>query len=151
MCQIEPSLYLYNLLLIGVVRLGGHEGIVADPVETRNAAAIEDHAGIERPCFLARAPDLILRIEIAFDALFDAPDARPLFVSRRIAVDASVRADTEIGVVKNVGRDDAVDFVIVIGAQPRRNESHRDAAVRVDADFGYRNEGCGRRVEPPRD
>src|ERR1700723_3326191 len=98
MCQIEPSLYLYHLLLVGVVRLGGHEGIVADPVETRNAAAIEDHAGIERPRLLARAPDLILRIEFAFDALFDAPNHRPLFVRRRIAVDASVHADAEIRV-----------------------------------------------------
>src|SRR3984957_17560709 len=149
MAQVQADLHLRSLLLVGVVRFGGRRRVVADAVEARYAAAIENETAVERPKTLAQAAALILGIEFTLDPLLDPGDDRPLFVFRGISIHTPVHAKAEIGVVEHIGRDDAIDLVILVRMHPRRNETQRRAAVRIDADQGDRNEWSGRRVEPP--
>src|SRR6202040_3162628 len=132
----QSDLYLCSFLLGGIVCFRGLDGLVADAEETRHTAAIVDHAGIERPSVLAQPATLILRIEIALDALLDSGAPRPLFVSGGIPIHAAMRAKAEIRVVQHIRCDDAIDLVILIGMHPGRDETQRRAAVRIDTDQG---------------
>src|SRR5207244_6698071 len=101
-----------------VVRLGALRRFVAGTEETRSAVTIVDQASCERPAVPPRAPDLVFAIESAFDVLLDLRYHRPLLVLGRILVQAHVHTVSEVGIVQNVGSDDPIDVMVLVGSQP---------------------------------
>jgi hypothetical protein len=78
--EIEADLHLCKYLAVGVIGFIAFRRLIADPIETRDAAPIVDQAAIERPTLIAQASELVLGIEGPFDPLLDPRIDRRLLV-----------------------------------------------------------------------
>ena len=123
--DVEPHLFLHDLVLGGVVGLLDRRGFVADTVKTRRTVDVVHEARVQRPAVLPRASGLILGIELALDALLDAGNHRPLLVLGVVAVDAPMHSPTEVAVVDEIGGDDLSDIVVLVRDQHGRNDADR--------------------------
>ena len=148
--QVQPDLAVRQLLLGGVVALGRFGRAITDSVETRCSGAIGDQTGGEGPALVALAADLVLEIKLALHPLLDAHRGRPLLVLGRVLVQTRMHAIAEVGVVQHVRRDDPVDLVLIVGAQPYRQQTQGRTAVRIGGYLRYRDERGGRGIQPAR-
>src|ERR1700751_1878843 len=98
----------------------------------RGAAAVVDR--LDRPAEppRARLARSEAAIELALDALLAAADHHPLLVRRGEAEYAHAAAPAEVLIADDIRRDDLHDLVFRVGAQHRRDEPERGAAIGIE-------------------
>src|SRR5258708_36862241 len=124
-------MYSLECLVGGVDSLYNLSRLIYDPEKSGGPVAVVYQAIVDGPAILARAPDLIFAVKFAFHSLLDSRNHRILFVGGRERENAGVCAESEIGVIENVRRNDTADIVILIGGHPGGNQPERQTAIAI--------------------